>query len=44
MKCRKLATKAPEEQGPEIRDAETTESSAGADKGSAEVNENPEQK
>ena len=34
----------PETQDPEIRDAETTESSAGADKGSAEVNKNPEQK
>ena len=38
------ANPTPESQEPEIRDAETTESSAGADKGSAEVNENPEQK
>ncbi|MCX6753707.1 MAG: molecular chaperone DnaK [Candidatus Nomurabacteria bacterium] len=38
------ANPTPESQEPEIRDAEATESSAGADKGSTEVNENPEQK
>lgn len=36
-------TTTPEEQGEEIKDAETTESSEGADSGSAEVKDNPEE-